>query len=181
MLNKQYLIREADRGEIPQLAELGKRLFEQTFDGLYSEADLNAFLTQVHSPEGVKADWDSGCVFWIAERVGQGGDAGELVGYCKAGPLKVPAETGDRRVLELRQIYIDCNHHRQGIGAQFMQRFLDRCSSLQIEDAYVSCWTENDTALAFYARYGFKIVGTYDFMVGSHRDRDHILRRSFTD
>ncbi len=180
MLNESYLIREAQRSEIPKLAELGKRLFVQTFEGLYSHENMADFLNKVHSPARVTADWDSGCVFWMAASVGQGGSSDEWVGYCKAGPLKVPVETGDRSTLELRQIYIDRDHHRQGIGARFMQLFLELCHTRQIQDAYVSCWTENQNALAFYSRHGFEVVGTYDFMIGQHRDRDHILRRTLS-
>ena len=170
-------IRTPLRSEIPQLAELGSRLFQQTFDGLYSDADLKAFLDMVHSPEGVAYDWDHGCEFWIAEAAGQGGTEKTWVGYCKAGPVKVPVEVGEQRVLELRQIYVDREFHRRGIGDAFMQRFLDLCQQRAIEVAYVSCYTENERALAFYAHYGFEIVGTYDFEIGQHRDQDHILRK----
>ncbi len=168
-------IRKPSRSEIPQLAELGNRLFQQTFDGLYSEADLQSFLDKVHSPAGVEYDWEHGCEFWIAEVAVPSVEAVSWVGYCKAGPLKVPIETDDRRVLELRQIYIEREFQGRGIGDQFMRRFLELCKTRSIEVAYVSCWTENKRALAFYARYGFTVVGTYDFEIGAHRDQDHIL------
>ncbi len=170
-------IRKPLRSEIPQLAELGSRLFQQTFEGLYSDEDLNAFLGAVHSPASVTLDWDNGCEFWIAEAAGQGGQKRDWVGYCKAGPVKVPIEVGNQRALELRQIYVDRQFHRRGIGAAFMQRFLDLCRERVIEVAYVSCYTENERALAFYNHYGFEVVGTYDFEVGQHRDQDHILRK----
>jgi len=168
-------IRKPLRSEVPKLAKLGSRLFQQTFDGLYSDADLQVFQDKVHSPTGVVCDWDQGCEVWIAEAAGQGDALGTWVGYCKVGPGKVPVEVGNRRVLELRQINVDAEFHRRGIGAEFMQRFLDLCHERAIEVAYVSCYTENAPALAFYAQYGFEVVGTYDFEIGEHRDKDHIL------
>ncbi len=170
-MSQSIVIRKPLRSEIPQLAELGSRLFRQTFAGLYPDADLKAFLDRVHSPAGVAYDWDQGCEFWIAEAA----EGASWVGYCKAGPISVPAEVGGRRALELRQIYVERAFHRRGIGARFMQRFLDLCHVRDIELAYVSCWTENVQALAFYAGYGFEVVGTYDFEIGAHRDQDHIL------
>ena len=164
-------IRKPLRSEIPRLAELGSRLFQQTFDGLYSDVDLQAFLDRVHSPAGVAYDWDQGCEFWIAEAT----EAASWVGYCKVGPISVPVDVGELRALELRQIYVERAYHRRGIGARFMQHFLDLCRIRDIEMAYVSCWTENVQALAFYACYGFEVVGTYDFEIGAHRDQDHIL------
>ena len=56
-----------------------------------------------------------------------------------------------------------------------MKCFLELCNERDIEVAYVSCYTENSQALAFYAHYGFEVIGTYDFEVGEHRDQDHIL------
>ena len=172
-------IRKPLRSEIRQLAELGSRLFQQTFEGLYRDADLNAFLDRVHSPAGVAYDWDQGCEFWIAEAAEQGAAAASWVGYCKAGPIKVPvevpAEVRDRCALELRQIYVERAFHRRGIGTRFMQKFLELCQVRNVELAYVSCWTENVQALSFYASYGFEVVGTYDFEIGAHRDQDHIL------
>jgi diamine N-acetyltransferase len=168
-------IRKPLRSEIPQLAELGSNLFQQTFEGLYSDSDLKGFLQKVHSPAGVAYDWEHDCEFWIAEAAGQGGAEKTWVGYCKAGPVKVPVDVSTRRALELRQIYVDRAFHRRGIGEAFMQRFLELCREREIEVAYVSCYTENSRALDFYAHFGFEIVGTYDFEVGQHRDQDHIL------
>lgn len=174
-VSRPVKIRKPLRNEIQLLAELGSRLFQQTFNGLYSHEDLHAFLDRVHSSASVAYDWDHGCEFWVAETVGQAAETANWVGYCKAGPIKVPVEVGDRRVLELRQIYVDREFHRCGIGAEFMREFLELCKARNIEVAYVSCYTENKQALAFYARYGFEVVGTYDFEVGEHRDQDHIL------
>jgi GNAT superfamily N-acetyltransferase len=174
-MSQSVEIRKPLRSEIPKLAELGSRLFRQTFDGLYSDVDLRAFLDKVHSPAGVAYDWDHGCEFWVADAAGEGTAAGTWVGYCKAGPVKVPIEVGDRRVLELRQMYVDRQFQRRGIGAELMKRFFELCHERSIELAYVSCYTENERALAFYARYGFEVIDTYDFEIGEHRDQDHIL------
>ena len=173
-MTDSVVVRKPLRSEIPQLAELGSRLFVQTFDGLYSDEDLQAFLNQVHSPAGVAYDWDAGCEFWIAERIAE---AGTFIGYCKAGPVKVPYDVGDRRVLELRQLYVDQPFHRGGVGSMFMREFLQLCEEREVQDAYVSCWSENQKALAFYARFGFEQVGEYAFMVGNHRDHELILRK----
>ncbi len=178
-----FEIRKPLRSEILKLADLGSRLFQQTFDGLYSAEDLQAFLTQVHSPAGVAYDWDAGCEFWIAEAAGQGsavgGDELRFVGYCKAGQVKVPIEVGERRALELRQLYVDRDLHRCGIGSKFMHAFFELCGLRSVQDAYVSCWSENQKALAFYASFDFKIIGEYEFLVGDHRDRELILLKQF--
>ena len=44
------------------------------------------------------------------------------------------------------------------------------------DELYLSVFTDNHRARRFYDRYGFTFVQTYEFVVGSHADEDHILR-----
>ncbi len=176
-------LRQPSRQEIARLSELGKLLFTQTFAGLYSQADENAFLNRVYSIDGIAHDWDSGCEFWIAEEQ----QTGSWVAYSKSGPVKVPAHTVQKqrppleRCLELRQLYVHRDYHRYRIGTRMMEKFLDRCKREHVQCAYISCWSENKSALAFYGRFGFHPIGSYDFPVGEKVDIEYILCRSFTD
>ena len=40
---------------------------------------------------------------------------------------------------------------------------------------WLSVWTENPRAVAFYAKHGFRIAGHADFWVGCDRQSDHIM------
>ncbi len=175
-------LRQPSRQEIARLSDLGKLLFTQTFAGLYCEADESAFLNRVYSIESIALDWDSGCEFWIAEEQ----QTGSWVAYSKSGPVKVPVQSVQKqppalnRCLELRQLYVHRDFHRCRIGSKLMEKFLARCQYEQIQRAYISCWSENKSALAFYGRFGFHPIGSYDFLVGNKIDIEYILCRSFT-
>ncbi len=93
------------------------------------------------------------------------------------GPLGLPIDSAGRRALELKQMYVRRTHHGRGVGDGLMQVFLDWAQSQAAEDLYISCWSENHRALAFYRRYGFEIVGAYQFWVGQHADDERILKR----
>ena len=43
---------------------------------------------------------------------------------------------------------------------------------------YLTVYVDNHRARRLYERYGFEVVGRYDFMVGSHADEDLILRKA---
>jgi diamine N-acetyltransferase len=178
--------------DIAKLSALGRKLFVQTFDGLYSQEDLEFFLNNTFSSAGLLRDLESGCDYWAAKDLAL--PDSPWIGYCKAGPVKVPIASepelheadlklhngrSSSRSLELRQLYIDHPYQRRGLGAKFMEKFLQLCQQRDIEIAYVSCWSENLKALKFYQRFGFEIIGQYEFPVGNHRDIEFILRRCF--
>jgi len=43
-------------------------------------------------------------------------------------------------------------------------------------ELYLTVFTDNHRAKAFYARYGFEAIGPYAFMVGNQADEDIIMR-----
>jgi ribosomal protein S18 acetylase RimI-like enzyme len=45
---------------------------------------------------------------------------------------------------------------------------------------WLGVWERNDRAIAFYEKQGFRIVGAQDFMLGSDRQRDHVMARDLT-
>lgn len=163
--------RAASSQDIPQLAALGRELFIETWGTLYSSQDLNSFLEQVHSPEGVACDLAEDCCYWIAQ------SSAQWIAYCKAGPVHVPVDIGGRRAAELRQMYVRQPYHGTGVADQLMELFLQWTSQHQIQDAYISCWSENHRALAFYKRYGFSKFCQYKFRVGQQLDDEYILKR----
>lgn len=189
----QIVIFEPDRDKFETLGALGRKLFAQTFAGLYCDEDLQRFLSSTFSVSGLQADISAGCSYWAAKDVSV--ENRPWVGYCKVGPVKVPLATMQPLVteksiavqpvetehcLELRQLYIDRCYHRHGIGSQFMNLFFRRCADLGVATAYVSCWSENHQALRFYERFGFTPIGEYEFPVGEHLDREFVLRKQLS-
>jgi ribosomal protein S18 acetylase RimI-like enzyme len=165
--------RVGTRADLALLAELGRDTFLETWSHLYCDEDLQDFLSKVHTVESVAYDFDHGRHFWIAEQ----GD--HAVGYCKAGPVGVPVDVGARRSAELKQLYVRRSHHGCGVGDRLMQFFLEWVAANQIQDAYISCWSENYRALRFYRRHGFEECGKYLYQVGKQFDDERILKRSF--
>ncbi|MCC6508675.1 MAG: GNAT family N-acetyltransferase [Pirellulaceae bacterium] len=163
--------RRVQADEVGSLGRLGRILFTETFGHLYSVADLNDFLDRVFSDQALTNDLESGRVVWIAELE-------EWLGYIKMGPLSLPVDTGGRRAVELKQLYVIRPYHGRGVAGLLMDKFVQWARDQQADDLYVSCWSGNDRALAFYKRYGFETVGAYTFWVGQHGDHELILKSS---
>lgn len=158
------------------LCQLGRDTFVETFGTLYSAKDLNHFLVTVFGPGGMPDEMnDAGLAFQVAE------DGGELVGYCKVGDLHTEVDTGTRRGLELRQLYVRRSHQGAGVAARLMQWGLNELRRRGAEDVYLSVFSENVRAQRFYARYGFVEIGRNIFMVGDQADDDRIWKLALTE
>ena len=101
----------------------------------------------------------------------------EVVGYLAAGANTLPHAEAREGDIELKRLYILAAHQNGGHGARLMDAFIAWLDQPQRRALWVGVWEENFAAQRFYARYGCEKVGEYDFIVGSTRDREFILRR----
>ena len=162
--------RDAVLADAATLDRIFNTSFCDTFAHLYSEADLNAFLSSF----GI-ADWeaqlsDPAFSCRIAE------DDGEPAGYIKLGPLKLPVEA-DGPALLLDQLYVLKDHHGAGIAQALMDWGFKEARRRGAVQIFLTVFIDNHRARRFYDRYGFEDVGRYDFMVGNHADEDIIMRK----
>ena len=164
-------LRDATAGDAAALAALARDSFTETFGHLYTPADLAAFLAG-HTTEGWAAILGS-----PADAVLVAEADGELVGYARLGTPKLPfePEPGD---MELRQFYLLKPWHGRGLADRMMAWTLDEAERRGAPALYLSVFQDNERARRFYARHGFAFVTEHAFMVGEHRDTDHILRRN---
>jgi len=161
--------RDATVADAGLMARLGPDSFTETFGHLYTPDNLAAFLVN-HS----EANWhdelaDPRFAIRIAEADGQ------AAGFAKIGPPSLPFEvTGP--TAELRQLYVLQPWQGAGVAPALMAWVLEEARARGAGQLFLSVFTDNHRARAFYARYGFEAVGTYAFMVGSHADEDIIMR-----
>lgn len=164
------LARDADADALSQFAEAA---FVATFGHIYDPADLATFLAEWNPPDRIRAqiadpDWTIALV--------RDADAA-ILGYIKLGPIDFDLPEGQpaEGATELHQLYLSEAAKGSGVAAALMQWGIawarDRASIL-----YLSVFTENHRAQAFYRRYGFVDVGRNAFRVGNHIDEDRIWR-----
>lgn len=161
--------RDARPDDGPALRTLFAESFVETFGHLYRPSDLKEFL------EGnTDAKWqtnlaDPDVSIHIAEV------EAKLVGFVELAPKKLPYET-DQPAIELRRLYLRSSAHGRGIADELMGWALGEATARGARELVLSVYVDNHRARRFYERYGFEVVGRYDFMVGSHADEDLILK-----
>ena len=162
--------RDAVAADGPELAQMARRSFTDTFGTLYRQEDLALFLDQAFGSSGLPADLTD-----PAYRVRVATEQGRIVGYCKVGPVTFPGEWPET-AMELHQLYILSDHHGAGLAPVLMDWALDAMRAQGASEVVLSVYVDNHRARRFYERYGFEEIGQYTFMVGSHEDDDRLMR-----
>jgi ribosomal protein S18 acetylase RimI-like enzyme len=162
--------RDATPADAAALDRVFDRSFCDAFAHLYHRDDLASFLSSF----GL-GDWEAqlnnpAFAFRVAEADAQ------MVGYVKLGPLKFAVETSCAALL-LDQIYVLKNYHGIGIARSLIDWTIDEARRRGAEELYLTVYVDNERARRLYERYGFEVVGRYDFMVGSQADEDVIMRK----
>lgn len=165
--------RAARAEDAAALAALARETFVETFGHLYRPEDLSAFLDE-HKTE---AAWTQTLADPHA-RVRVAEDGGVLVGYCKIGLVPtLDYDCAGKTVAELKELYFRETHQGTGMAPVLMDWALDQARAAKADEMILSVWSENVRAQRFYKRYGFDWVADTFFMVGSHRDDEHLYMK----
>jgi len=166
-------VEPATAADAEALSAFAEASFVDTFGPMYDPADLAVFLAGWNPPDRIAAqvaDPD-----WAVALVRDAG--GAILGFVKLGPIDfaLPAGQPSDDATELHQLYVGAAAKGTGVAAALMEWGIawarERASIL-----YLSVFSENPRAQAFYRRYGFVDVGRNAFRVGDHIDEDRIWR-----
>lgn len=85
-----------------------------------------------------------------------------------------PSVTGPDPI-EIERIYVERNAIGRGLGAALMRRCLEEAVARGRRTVWLGVWEHNERAIAFYERWGFEVVGSHVFQLGSDAQNDLIM------
>jgi diamine N-acetyltransferase len=152
----------------PALAQMARRCFTDTFGTLYRPEDLAAFLDRTFGEQGLPAQLhDPRYTVRLAL------DGEDVIGFAKLGPVDFPGEWS-AETTELHQLYVLGPWQGAGVAPQLMDWAVATARARGYARLVLSVYVDNHRAQRFYARYGFREIGKYEFRVGDHVDDDRI-------
>jgi GNAT superfamily N-acetyltransferase len=83
---------------------------------------------------------------------------GRFAGYCYVAAPSREADLGPEAA-ELVAMYVDPDHWRQGVGKALMEAALEHLAGLPYDEAVLWTFKENDRAIGFYERQGWRPDG----------------------
>jgi ribosomal protein S18 acetylase RimI-like enzyme len=75
---------------------------------------------------------------------------------------------------ELRKFYVDAAYHGRGAANALMEEVLAATPKAAL---WLSVFSGNQRAISFYGRWGFRMFGSQDFLVGTDRQKDYLMLR----
>ncbi len=168
-----FTIRQATPQDIELLSSIGARAFSQSFGAANTPENMAAYLAASFSPEKQASEMaEPGAVFLIAE------NESEPVGFAHLREDPAPTCITGIHPVELSRIYMLEGWKGQGLGSQLMQACIDEARQRGADVLWLGVWEENPKAIAFYKKWGFSIVGTHAFQLGSEAQEDYLMQRA---
>jgi len=162
--------RDALTTDGPELAEMAKRSFTETFGTLYPASDLAHFLGRAFGADGLPSELDD-----PAFKVRLATEDDRIIGFAKIGPVAFPGDW-PADAIELHQLYVLGGWHGEGVGPALIDWTIATARAAGHGTMLLSVYIDNHRARRFYERYGFEEVGRYQFRVGETIDDDRIMR-----
>lgn len=147
--------------------------FVATFGHIYAPENLAIFLADWNTPDQLAVQLADPAFAIALVR-----DAQKIGGFAKLGPIDFALPEGHpaEGAIELHQLYLAESAKGTGVADTLMRWAIDEAQARGHAILYLSVFTENPRAQAFYRRYGFVDIGRNAFRVGNHIDEDRIWR-----
>jgi ribosomal protein S18 acetylase RimI-like enzyme len=172
-----FEIREAASADAESLCAFAWRVFAETFledlGCAYPDADIATFREEAYQPE-LFARWSQSHDYgvWVAEADGL------YIGYAVVGPCSFGHELARPEHGELKRLYVSRDAQGRGVAPALLGSALDGLKTRKRTPVFLSVWSGNHRAQAFYAKHGFEKVAEFKFPVGETLDDEFLMRRA---
>jgi ribosomal protein S18 acetylase RimI-like enzyme len=167
------LIKPARVSDAALIAELGRKIFFDTFAKENTTEDMTLYLSQAFGISQQTKELEDPnrrtAIAWVGEEAA--GFYHLLIG------TPDPAVTGPKPI-EVSRLYVDAKWHGRGIGAVLMEGCLEAGRCEGFETIWLGVWEKNFRAQAFYRKYSFEVVGQHVFTVGRDNQNDLLMSRA---
>jgi ribosomal protein S18 acetylase RimI-like enzyme len=167
----QVLIRQARPQDATALAELAAATFRAAYSA-GQQAETERYIAEHYGPALQAAELVDPRLSYLVVELDD-----SLIGFAMLTGGEGHAAVQASRPIRLSRIYIAPSSIGGGIGGRLMERCIAEAQTGQHDVMWLSVWSENPRAVAFYERWGFVTVGEMTFDYGGDPQRDFVMRR----
>jgi ribosomal protein S18 acetylase RimI-like enzyme len=172
-LESSIKVRGGRLEDVPQIVDLGSRVFTTAFGYSVEPHQLQAYLDEAYTIPAITADITNPAKDTI---VATDGENGLVVGFAiMTRGTREPCIEHVQSKVELQRLYVDIGMHGKGIGKLLARTLETMARSQGFRHMWLGVWEENLVALKTYDKLGYKRVGEHDFKVGDIVQTDNIM------
>ncbi|MFD4457803.1 GNAT family N-acetyltransferase [Nocardia sp. NPDC058480] len=178
MTNSSVVVDRAGLWDAEALSDVAAATFPLACPPEATAGDIEIFLEQMLSGERF-GEYLSDPARTVLKAV----EGDEIVGYAmlimgRPSDPEVDAQVSAGEVVELSKMYVLPGHHGSGVAAALMEAAVDTARDSGAGTVWLGVNQANERAQKFYAKHGFRQVGTKTFTVGSQLHSDFVFERA---
>jgi ribosomal protein S18 acetylase RimI-like enzyme len=173
-LDKQISIRPATAEDAQLLADIGAATFRETYTDLFVPGDLEPRTRQKYGLEIQKEELqDKDNLFLLAFH------KAAAVGFVKLRMTDQSRHLQEEGFCHLEKIYVLKALTGQGIGSALMTSSIDLARSKKIKGLWLGVMKGNSSAIQFYQKWKYKVMGEERFSIGANQYLDLVMALRF--
>lgn len=142
----ELCIRTLADDEVENLTRLAHEIWHAHYPGIISQAQIDFMLAERYSATAIRASM--AVQYWTAAWL-----EGRMVGFANSLPEDPPA------TWKLDKLYVHPDHQRKGVGQALLQAVKKHAAEAAATRLVLRVNKRNASALAAYAKYGFRVFG----------------------
>ena len=153
------------------IAQIGKKSFLDSHGKSASKENIETFITKTYNKETLIKELNNPTIEYLLIYY-----KNKIAGYSKI-ELNIPnSNIEHKRITKLDRFYLLKEFYGQKLGIKLFNFNIELSKKNQQNGIWLAVWVENQRAIKFYTKLGFKIVGKYDFKISStHSNPNHIM------
>ncbi|AIZ40227.1 GNAT family N-acetyltransferase [Cellulophaga baltica] len=153
------------------LSEIGKEAFLQAHGKSAPEKDIEAFTAKYYTETAFYKELNNpDNIYYLIY------SNDHLAGYSKIAFNQTHPNISEKNITKLDRIYLLQEFHGQNLGTALFNHNVALSKKENQLGIWLYVWTENEKALRFYKKSGFKIVGSHDYQISeTHTNPNYIL------
>jgi Acetyltransferases len=165
-------IRQATVNDANLISVLGAVTFYEAYFEQDDPSDLANYIAEAFAPEKIRAEIENpDSTFFIVFLENY------AVGYAKLRAGEKHESVESENAVELQRIYLVERVFGKGVGEILLRHCVETARRKGFDTLWLGVWQENRRALKFYAKHGFKQVGTLTFPYGKTVGTNLVLQK----
>ncbi|MDI2090470.1 GNAT family N-acetyltransferase [Commensalibacter oyaizuii] len=157
--------------ELPQLQDISRQTFFETFASSCSISDMQSYLNNNFERQQLSTEIknENSCFYFAIYNQ-------KLAGYLKINFNSAQTEFKDPKALEIERIYILQNFQKQRLGQSLLQHAIQIGKQNSLHYIWLGVYEHNNKAIQFYKKNGFRSFDSHVFMVGNDKQIDILMK-----